>query len=80
MDVFRKFVDLKEIIYIIVYYIELDYSGVLFKVFEENGYRVQVIGIQFVRNFFQGFYGDKVVENFKVVKDGEEMQIGGKIF
>lgn len=40
MDVFRKFVDLKEIIYIIVYYIELDYSGVLFKVFEENGYRV----------------------------------------
>lgn len=31
MDVFRKFVDLKEIIYIIVYYIELDYSGVCLK-------------------------------------------------
>ncbi|ASJ07262.1 FprA family A-type flavoprotein [Thermococcus pacificus] len=80
MDALKKLVDPKEITHIIVHHTEPDHSGALPKVLEENGYRAQLIGTTFARNLLQGFYGDKVVENFKVAKDGEEMDIGGKTF
>lgn len=80
MEGLKKLVDPKEITHIIVHHTEPDHSGALPKVLEENGYRAQVIGTQFARNLLQGFYGDKAIENFKVVTDGEEMKIGGKTF
>ncbi|WP_456366977.1 FprA family A-type flavoprotein [Thermococcus sp.] len=80
IDALKKLVDPKEITHIIVHHTEPDHSGALPKLLEENGYRAQVIGTAFARNLLQGFYGDKVVENFRVVKDGEEMEIGGKTF
>lgn len=80
MEGLKKIVDPKEITHIVVHHTEPDHSGALVKVLEENGYRAQVIGTQFTRNLLQGFYGDKVVENFKVANDGEEMKIGGKTF
>jgi flavorubredoxin len=80
MDALKKLVDPKEITHIIVHHTEPDHSGALPMILEENGYKAQMIGTQFAKNLLQGFYGDKVVENFKVVKDGEEMKIGGKTF
>ncbi len=80
MEALRKLVDPREITHIIVHHTEPDHSGALPKVLEENGYRAQIIGTAFARNLLQGFYGGKVVENFRVVNDGEEMQIGGKTF
>ncbi|WP_297490015.1 FprA family A-type flavoprotein [Thermococcus sp.] len=80
IEALKKLVDPKEITHIIVHHTEPDHSGALPKLLEENGYRAQVIGTAFARNLLQGFYGDEVVENFRVVKDGEEMQIGGKTF
>jgi flavorubredoxin len=80
MDALKNLVDPKEITHIIVHHTEPDHSGALPRILEENGYRAQVIGTQFAKNLLQGFYGEKVVENFKVVKDGEEMKIGGKTF
>lgn len=80
LEALRGIVDPKEITHIIVHHTEPDHSGALPKILEENGYRAQVIGTAFARNLLQGFYGEKVVENFKVVKDGEELKIGGKIF
>ena len=47
---------------------------------EANGYRAQIIGTAFARNLLEGFYGKEVVENFKIVKDGEELQIGRRTF
>jgi len=80
MDALKKLVDPKGITHVIVHHTEPDHSGALPKLLEENGYRAQVIGTAFARNLLQGFYGDEVVKNFKVVKDGEEMKIGGKTF
>ncbi len=80
IEALKKLVDPKEITHIIVHHTEPDHSGALPKLLEENGYRAQVIGTAFARNLLQGFYGAEVVENFRVVKDGEEMQIGGKTF
>ncbi|ASJ02007.1 MBL fold metallo-hydrolase [Thermococcus profundus] len=80
LDALRKIVDPKEITHIIVHHTEPDHSGALPKLLEENGHRAQIIGTQFARNLLQGFYGDEVVKNFKVVKDGEELSIGGKTF
>ncbi len=80
MDALKKLVDPKEITHIIVHHTEPDHSGALPRLLEENGYRAQIIGTAFARNLLQGFYGDRVVGNFKVVKDGEEMGIGGRTF
>lgn len=80
MDALKKLVDPKEITHIIVHHTEPDHSGALPRVLEENEYKAMVIGTQFARNLLEGFYGKKVVENFKVIKDGEEMKIGGKTF
>lgn len=80
MEALKKLVDPREITHIIVHHTEPDHSGALPKLLEENGYKAQVIGTTFARNLLQGFYGDKVVENFKIVKDGEEIQVGGKTF
>ncbi len=80
MEALKKLVDPKEITHIIVHHTEPDHSGALPKLLKENGYRAQIIGTTFARNLLQGFYGDEVVKNFKVIKDGEEMEIGGKTF
>ncbi|NJF24225.1 FprA family A-type flavoprotein [Thermococcus sp. Bubb.Bath] len=80
MEGLKKLVDPEGITHIIVHHTEPDHSGALPKVLEENGYRAQIIGTQFAKNLLQGFYGDKVVENFRVVKDGEELKIGEKTF
>ncbi len=76
----KKLVDPREITHIIVHHTEPDHSGALKAVLEANGYRAQVIGTIFARNLLQGFYGEEVVKNFKVVKDGEELDIGGRTF
>jgi flavorubredoxin len=80
LSALRRIVDPREITHIIVHHTEPDHSGALPKLLEENGYKAQIIGTQFAKNLLQGFYGDRVVENFKVVKDGEEMKIGGRTF
>ncbi|WP_297509824.1 FprA family A-type flavoprotein [Thermococcus sp.] len=80
IDALKKLVDPKEITHIIVHHTEPDHSGALPKLLKENGYKAMVIGTAFARNLLQGFYGEEVVKNFRVVKDGEEMKIGGKTF
>ncbi|EEB73271.1 FprA family A-type flavoprotein [Thermococcus sp. AM4] len=80
LEKLRELVNPEEITHIIVHHTEPDHSGALPKVLEANGYRAQVIGTAFARNLLEGFYGKDVVRNFKVVKDGEEMSIGGKTF
>lgn len=75
-----ELVDPKEITHIIVHHTEPDHSGALPKVLEANGYRAQIIGTSFAKRFLEGFYGEKVVENFHAIKDGEEIQIGGRTF
>ncbi|WP_048147813.1 FprA family A-type flavoprotein [Palaeococcus ferrophilus] len=80
MEGLRKVVDPKEITHIVVHHTEPDHTGTLPKLLEENGYRAQLIGTNFAKRFLEGFYGEKVVENFYTVKDGEEMKIGGRTF
>ncbi|WP_297498690.1 FprA family A-type flavoprotein [Thermococcus sp.] len=80
METLKKLADPKEITHVIVHHTEPDHSGALPKLLEENGYKAMVIGTTFARNLLQGFYGNKVVENFRAIKDGEEMKIGGKTF
>ncbi|HII61870.1 FprA family A-type flavoprotein [Pyrococcus horikoshii] len=73
-------VDPKEITHIIVHHTEPDHSGALPKLLELNEYRAKLIGTTFAKNLLQGFYGDKVVENFHTIKDGEEVKIGNRTF
>ncbi|AMM54669.1 FprA family A-type flavoprotein [Pyrococcus kukulkanii] len=80
LEELRKIVDLEEITHIIIHHTEPDHTGALSKVLEANGYRAKVLGTAFARNLLEGFYGSEIVKNFQVVKDGEELKIGGKIF
>ncbi|MFA4661746.1 FprA family A-type flavoprotein [Pyrococcus kukulkanii] len=80
LEELRKIVDLEEITHIIIHHTEPDHTGALSKVLEANGYRAKVLGTAFARNLLEGFYGSEIVKNFQVVKDGEELKIGGKTF
>lgn len=80
LEKLKELVNPEEITHIIVHHTEPDHSGALPKVLDANGYRAQIIGTAFARNLLEGFYGKKVVKNFKIVKDGEELQIGGRTF
>ncbi|ASJ12699.1 FprA family A-type flavoprotein [Thermococcus thioreducens] len=80
LETLRKLVDPKEITHIIIHHTEPDHSGAIPAVLEANGYRAQLIGTTFAKRFMEGFYGEKVVENFYTIKDGEERNIGGKTF
>ncbi|NJE85916.1 FprA family A-type flavoprotein [Thermococcus sp. CX2] len=80
MEALKSIVDPKEITHIIIHHTEPDHSGALPAVLEANGYRAQLIGTSFAKRFLEGFYGEKVVENFYAIKDGEEINIGGKTF
>lgn len=80
MEALKGIVDPKEITHIIIHHTEPDHSGALPAVLEANGYRAQLIGTSFAKRFLEGFYGEKVVENFYAIKDGEDMNIGGKTF
>ncbi|ASJ09392.1 MBL fold metallo-hydrolase [Thermococcus siculi] len=80
MEGLRKVVDPREITHIVTHHTEPDHTGALPAVLEANGYRAQLIGTTFAKRFLEGFYGEKVVENFHTINDGEEMKIGGKTF
>lgn len=80
LEALKKLVSPEEITHIIVHHTEPDHSGALPKMLEANGYRAQIIGTSFAKRFLEGFYGEKVVENFHAIKDGEEIQIGGRTF
>ena len=80
IEALSKLVDPEEITHIIVHHTEPDHSGSLPKVLELNGYRAQLIGTGFAKKLLEAFYGSKVAENFHIIKDGEEMKIGGKTF
>ncbi|ACJ16351.1 type A flavoprotein [Thermococcus onnurineus NA1] len=80
MEALKSIVNPKEITHIIIHHTEPDHSGALPAVLEANGYRAQLIGTSFAKRFLEGFYGEKVVENFYTIKDGEEMNISGKTF
>ncbi|ACS33725.1 FprA family A-type flavoprotein [Thermococcus gammatolerans] len=80
LEELKKLVDPKEITHVILNHTEPDHSGALPAFLEANGHRAQLIGTAFARNLVEGFYGKEAVKNFKVVKDGEELSIGGKTF
>ncbi|HIH72264.1 MAG: Type A flavoprotein [Thermococcales archaeon 44_46] len=80
LETLSKIVDPKDITHIIVHHTEPDHSGALPKVLEANGYKALVIGTSFAKRFMEGFYGEKIVENFHAITDGEELQIGGRTF
>ncbi|AEC52511.1 type A flavoprotein [Pyrococcus sp. NA2] len=80
LEELSKIVDPREITHIIVHHTEPDHTGALVKVLEANGYKAEIIGTSFAKNLLEGFYGKKIVEKFHVVKDGEEMKIGGRTF
>ncbi len=80
LETLRKLVDPKEITHIIIHHTEPDHSGAIPAVLEANGYKAKIIGTTFARRFMEGFFGEKVVENFHAIKDGEEIQIGGRTF
>ena len=80
MNALKGLVAPSEITHVVVNHTEPDHSGALPELLKENGHRAQVIGTAFARNLLEGFYGKKVVENFRAVKDGEELEIGGKTF
>ncbi|GAB6101807.1 FprA family A-type flavoprotein [Thermococcus atlanticus] len=80
LETLRKLVDPKEITHIIIHHTEPDHSGAIPAVLEANGYRARLIGTTFAKRFMEGFFGEKVVENFHAIKDGEEIQIGGRTF
>ncbi len=80
MEALKTLIDVKEITHIIVNHTEPDHSGALPDVLKENGYRATVIGTTIAGKLLEGFYGEEVVKNFKAVKDGEEISIGGKTF
>ncbi len=80
MEALRRLVDPSDITHVIVNHTEPDHSGALPELLMENGYRAQVIGTAFARNLLEGFHGEEIVKNFRVVKDGEELKIGGRTF
>ncbi len=80
LETLRKLVDPKEITHIVVHHTEPDHSGSIPALLEANGYRAQLIGTSFARRFMEGFFGEKVVENFHVIRDGEEIRIGERTF
>ena len=80
LEELKKLVDPREITHVILNHTEPDHSGALPAFLEANGQRAQLIGTAFARNLVEGFYGKEAVKNFKVVKDGEELSIGGKTF
>ena len=80
MEKLSELIDPAEITHVIMNHTEPDHSGALPLFLERNGHRAQLIGTAFARNLIQGFYGDEAVKNFKVVKDGEEVKIGGRTF
>ncbi|NJE10498.1 FprA family A-type flavoprotein [Thermococcus sp. MAR1] len=80
MKALRKLVDPKEITHVVVHHTEPDHTGALPAFLEANGYKAKLIGTSFAKRFLEGFYGEKVVENFHTIKDGEEMEIGGRTF
>ncbi|NJE04734.1 FprA family A-type flavoprotein [Thermococcus sp. M36] len=80
MEGLRKIIDPREITHIVIHHTEPDHTGALPAVLEANGYKARLIGTSFAKRFLEGFYGERVVENFQTIKDGEEMKIGGKTF
>ncbi|QDA32400.1 FprA family A-type flavoprotein [Thermococcus indicus] len=80
LETLKKLVDPKEITHIIIHHTEPDHSGAIPAILEANGYRAKLIGTNFAKRFLEGFYGEKAVENFHIIKDGEEIQIGGRTF
>lgn len=78
MEALRKIVDPADITHIVVHHTEPDHSGALPKILEENGYRAKIIGTTFTKKLLEGFYG--ITENFHSIRDGEEMEIGGRTF
>ncbi|NJE61151.1 FprA family A-type flavoprotein [Thermococcus sp. 21S7] len=80
MEALGKLIDPKEITHVVIHHTEPDHTGALPAFLEANGYKAKLIGTSFAKRFLEGFYGEKVVENFYTIKDGEEMSIGGKTF
>ncbi|ASJ04747.1 FprA family A-type flavoprotein [Thermococcus barossii] len=80
MEALEKLVDPEEITHVVIHHTEPDHTGALPTFLEANGYKAKLIGTNFAKRFLEGFYGEKVVENFHIIKDGEEMRIGGKTF
>ena len=80
VEALSELIDPKEITHIIVHHTEPDHSGALPEVLRLNGYRAQIIGTSFAKRLLEAFYGSKAVENFYVIKDGEEIKIDGMTF
>lgn len=80
MDALKKLVDPAEVTHVIIHHTEPDHTGALPAFLEANGYRATLIGTTFSKKFLEGFYGEKVTKNFHAIKDGEELEIGGKTF
>ena len=80
MDALKKLVDPAEVTHVIIHHTEPDHTGALPAFLEANGYRATLIGTTFSKKFLEGFYGEKVTENFHAINDGEELEIGGKTF
>ena len=80
LETLGKLIDPKEITHIIVHHTEPDHSASIPALLEANGYRARLIGTTFAKRFMEGFFGEKVVENFHTIADGEEIQIGGRTF
>jgi len=80
MEALKVLVDPKEVTHVVIHHTEPDHSGALPVFLEANGYKAKLIGTSFAKRFLEGFYGEKVVENFHTIRDGEEMVIGGRTF
>ena len=74
LEEIRKFVDLKDIEYIIVHHMEPDHSGSLKQLIPNLSSKAKVVGHPLVRDLIKSFYGFDV--NFYPAASETEMKVG----
>ncbi len=77
IEAIKEVTDLKDIKYVIIHHTEPDHSGSLPKLIEATGGAPKLLGTAMARNLLNALLGIDV-SNFKVLKDGEVIELGGK--